>query len=166
MLKKPAAISPILKALTHNFGLKKEMQVMALKKNWVHLVGKTIALHTSPEKLKFKTLTLLVDGPTWKHELTFLKTELIEKINHQLGKTSIQTLILKVGTIPPETLSIPQDRKKGTKALSKEEFSFIQEQLSSVSDDGLKKIIHKAMSRHIQVKRQVKRFDESTDGVS
>ena len=166
MLKKPAPISPILKALTHNFGLKKDMQVMALKKDWSHLVGETIALHTSPEKLKFKTLTLRVDGPTWKHELTFLKAELIEKINRQLGKTSIQTLILKVGSISPQSPLISQEKKRVPKELSKEEVTFIQEQLSSVLDEGLKKTIHKAMSRHIRVKRQVKRFDESTDGVS
>ncbi len=154
MLRKPAAISPILKALTHNFGLKKEMQVMALKKDWAFLVGETIAAHTIPEKMKFKTLTLLVDGPTWKHELTFLQTELIEKINGRLGKAAIQTLILKVGQIPPQSLPIQQEKKRGPNPLSKEESTFIQEELSSVSNDELKKTIQKAISKHLRVRRR------------
>ncbi len=138
--------------MAQGLGLETEMKLLQLKDAWNHLVGKTIAIHTLPQKIRFKTLTLLVDGPTWMHELTFLKQEIIEKINRTLGKEVINALRLRQGQLPSPTIS-PQERGRNErKDLSKEELALLGQQLSSMSDDHLKHVIHRAMEKHLRVK--------------
>lgn len=154
MMKKPSGISPILKRMSHELGLEKEMGLYRLKQAWPKLVGDTIAAHTAPQKMKFKTLTLLVDSPVWMHELTFLKTALIEKINGSLGAGTIQTLLLKVGTLPVQKALKSKRSRREYKSLTDEDRDFIAEQLSGVLDLQLKEVIQRAMARHLSSKKR------------
>ncbi|NOY84367.1 MAG: DUF721 domain-containing protein [Nitrospirae bacterium] len=148
-MKEPAAISPILKTMNRKLGLEKEMIFYRLKKEWPTFVGQTLSEHTRPERLKFKMLTLSVDGPTWMHELTFLKKDIIKKINTRLGKNLIQTLHLKIGILPSQDLPKKHTRFP-QKALSPEAKTLLQEQLSPLKDSPLKKAIREAMERHLR----------------
>lgn len=152
VMKKPAAITPILKSMSQNLGIEKEMLLYRLKKNWPDFVGQTLALHTAPERLKFKTLTLRVDGPTWIHELSFLKRDMIKKINTQIGKNLIQTLHLKIGFTSPQDKPKSFHQKTPTKPLSARAKAVLQEALSGVEDSPLKKAIKQAMERHLRKK--------------
>jgi len=154
-MKKPAAITPILKSVGKGLGLEKEMLLYQLKKSWPELVGATLATHTTPEKLKFKTLTLLVDGPTWMHELSFLKRDMIQKINKRLGKDRVKTLQLKVGPTSPKDVPAQAPRKTSDKPLSTQARAVLQEALASVEDPPLKKVIQKAMERHLRKKEGI-----------
>lgn len=147
--KSPALIAPVLQTLAKNFGLEKGMAVYALKKKWPELVGETIAAHTEPEKMRFSTLTLRVDGAAWMHELTFLKAEIIQKLNKALGSGSIQTLYLRMGALSPQIILKKKTSTASLKPLSEEESEFFNQQLSSVRDDALKQIISKAMQKHL-----------------
>ncbi len=153
MAKKPASISPILQSMTQGLGLEKEMTLYQLKKEWPRLVGQTIAAHTAPEKIKFKTLTLLADGPTWMHELTFLKEKMIQKINETLGKETICTLHLRVGALPPPYTS-PKENKP-LKRLSPAAVALVKEALLPVSDEDLKNVIRHAMERHLRANQHL-----------
>ncbi len=149
MMKEPAAISPILKTMNQKLGLEKEMIFYRLKKEWPVFVGQTLSEHTRPERLKFKMLTLRVDGPTWMHELTFLKKDIIKKINTRLGKNLIQTLHLKVGILPSQDLP-KKNTKSPQKTLSPQAKALLQKQLSPLEDSPLKKAIQEAMERHLR----------------
>lgn len=152
VMKKPAAITPILKSMSKNLGIEKEMLLYRLKKNWSDFVGHTLALHTAPERLKFKTLTLRVDGPTWMHELSFLKRDMIKKINTQIGKNLIQTLHLKIGSISLQDEPKRNHQKTPAKALSARAKAVLQEALSGMEDSSLKEAIKQAMERHLRKK--------------
>lgn len=155
-MKKPAAITPILKSMSQRLGLEKEMTLYRLKKNWPEFVGQGLAKHTLPERLKFKTLTLRVDGPTWMHELSFLKRDMIHKINKKLGKDFIKTLHLKVGPISSQQGGNKQNHKKiPDKALSAHSKEVLQEALSSMEDMPLKRVIEKAMEQHLRKKEGI-----------
>lgn len=149
MMKKPVAITPILKSMGKKFGLEKEMLLYRLKKNWPDFVGQTLSEHTTPERLKFKTLTLRVDGPTWMHELSFLKRDMIKKINTRLGKNLVQTLHLKVGSISLQNVPKKNDQKISEKPLSARAQRVLQEALSSVEDSPLKQAMQQAMEKHL-----------------
>ncbi len=153
-MKKPTAITPILKSMSLKLGLEKEMGLYRLQEEWAQLVGETIAQHTAPEKMQFKTLTLLVDSPVWMHELTFLKTGLIEKINKHLGAETVKTLHLKVNaSLPHRKIQTKKIKRRSFKILDEKDKAVITQELSSVSDDHLKKWIQKAMEKHLRSKK-------------
>ncbi len=163
IMKKPFAISPILKKMTRDLGLEKEMALHQLRQDWPGLVGETIAAHTFPEKMKFKTLTLLVDSPAWIHELTFLKSGLIKKINRKLGKDTLDTLLLKRGPIPSPEQPRTKEIQKARGGRQKKEAAFISKELSSIPDSHLKAVIQRAMERHLESDKNITKSDGVSD---
>lgn len=87
--KGPEKIGNVLAQLLANSGLNEKFEEQKPLLIWEKVVGKTIALHTTPGWVKNKILWILVDDAIWQQELTFLETQIIEKINQQLGGNQI-----------------------------------------------------------------------------
>jgi len=151
MKKGLSAISPLLKAMSKNLGLEKEIKLFRLKEGWPDIVGPAIASHTAPQAIRHHVMTLHVDGAAWLHELSFLKGEILQKINRNLGNGSVRSLRLKIGPVstPKKSEQSDSPQKKKT-PLSKEAQTLVREQVSSVSDDALKRAIQKAMVHHLE----------------
>jgi len=96
---KPQQISTILKPLLKRYGLENQMQIYTLTDQWENLVGYQVAAHTLPYHLKFRKLYLFVDSPTWMNQLIYLKEELKNKINREIGEVWVQDIIMKVGSV-------------------------------------------------------------------
>ena len=88
-LKGPEKIGTVLTQLLENTGLNQKIDEQKSLLIWDKVVGKTIALHTTPGWVKNKILWVLVDDAIWQQELTFLETQIMEKINQQLGGKQI-----------------------------------------------------------------------------
>jgi predicted nucleic acid-binding Zn ribbon protein len=99
---KPQLISEILKPLLKRFGLEAQIQIYTLMDQWEAFVGHQIASHTHPYQLKFHKLYLYVDSPAWMSQLIYLKEELKNKINKEVGAIWVQEIVMKVGTIEAE----------------------------------------------------------------
>ncbi len=151
MKKGLSPISPLLKAMSKNLGLEKGMDLFRLKEGWPDIVGHTIASHTSPQAIRYHVMTLHVDGAAWLHELSFLKEEIRQKINRQLGKNVVRSLRLKIGPVSDlsESRQSMTSQKKRT-PLTTEAQALVKEQVSVVSDDALKRAIRKAMVHHLE----------------
>ena len=85
-----------LKNIINHF-LKKEGIEKGVNQNkallvWGETVGNTIAENTSPEKVEHGVLTIKTNNPSWRQELLFKKQEIIEKLNHKLGKNTIKEI--------------------------------------------------------------------------
>ncbi|MFQ5950179.1 MAG: DUF721 domain-containing protein, partial [Nitrospiria bacterium] len=118
---------------------------------WEEAVGHQIAAHTHPLEIRFDTLTLLVDEAVWMHQLSFMKKEIIEKVNRFLGKRAIRVLRFRISPLPPRP-DPPEDRPVSlTAELAAPEAALLNEQVAAVTDDDLKKAIHRAMRRHLGV---------------
>lgn len=59
---------------------------------WDTCVGKEIARHTEPQKVVKGTMFVRVDNDVWRNELTFLKNEIIQKLNQKVGKKAIREI--------------------------------------------------------------------------
>jgi len=66
---------------------------------WDEIVGDVIADNARPAAFKGKILLVHVSSSTWIHQLQFLKKEMIAKLNHALGKASIDDLKFKIGPL-------------------------------------------------------------------
>ena len=151
------SIAPILKGLGEQFGLEKGLVLFRLQERWKEAVGPQIASHTHPVEIRFDTLVLLVDSAAWIQELSFFKKALIQKCNAFLGGRPIQRLQLKMGPLPPSSLTPAADPIAGvedcTQDCTIEERLFIDEKLSSIADSELKEAIRKAMRRRLSQTR-------------
>ena len=59
---------------------------------WEEVVGDTIAKNTTPEKVEHGILIVRTTTPSWRQELLFKKSQIIDKINASLGKQTIKDI--------------------------------------------------------------------------
>ena len=62
-------------------------------------MGKAIAKNARPAAFKGKLLLVEVSSSTWMHQLQFLKSDIIEKINDAFGKEMVAEIKFKIGTL-------------------------------------------------------------------
>jgi hypothetical protein len=122
-----------------------------LQEIWSHAVGSQIAAHTSPDRLKKDSLFVKVSSPIWMQQLHFLKEEIIDKINRQMGEQFIRNIFFSIGEISP-TAHMNQDPVcffPASFPLRGKDKKIVEESISSVSDQDLKEILKRVMTKDI-----------------
>ncbi len=94
------SIASVLSGIARRHGMESKLLEHKLLRNWPDIAGEPIASHTRPDQIKFKKLYLVVENSVWLQHLTFLKPELIAKINEAAGSAMIMDVVLRVGQIP------------------------------------------------------------------
>jgi predicted nucleic acid-binding Zn ribbon protein len=92
-------VGSVLTGLARRYGLAPRLLEYKLRHRWEDIAGEAIAAHTWPDAIRFKRLYLLVRDSVWLQQLTFLKPELIERINAAAGQTLITDIVLRVGEV-------------------------------------------------------------------
>lgn len=87
--KEPEKIGDILTQVLEKTGLKEKFEEQKPLLVWNKIVGQTIALHTMPGWIKNGVLWIFVNDSIWQQELTFLETQIVEKVNQYLGGKKI-----------------------------------------------------------------------------
>jgi predicted nucleic acid-binding Zn ribbon protein len=64
---------------------------------WDEVVGETIAANAQPAAFKNDLLLVHVTSSTWIHQLQFLKTDIISKLNTALDKPVVAEIKFKIG---------------------------------------------------------------------
>ncbi|WP_455379039.1 DUF721 domain-containing protein [Petrachloros mirabilis] len=98
----------ILSGLAKRLGLESQLLERRLQHEWKDIVGDTIAANTWPDQIRFKKLYVTVRNSVWMQQLTFLKPELLTKLNDRAGGPLLTDITLRVGEVPkavppPET---------------------------------------------------------------
>ena len=99
-LTKPAshAVLGLLKKL----GLTDQARKLRISAAWAQAVGPEIASRTEPQSFNRGVLVVKSASAAWQNELTFLKAEIIEKVNDALeGRATVKELKVISGTIAP-----------------------------------------------------------------
>lgn len=92
-------VSSILSRLAHKLGLETRLLEVQLKRRWTEIAGAQIAAHTRPDQIRFKKLSLLVENSVWLQQLTYLKPELLDKINDAADRKIVTDITLRVGEV-------------------------------------------------------------------
>jgi predicted nucleic acid-binding Zn ribbon protein len=66
-------------------------------KVWEEVVGEAISESARPSRIKGRRLKVTVSDPIWLQELTFLESDIREKLNGRLGRTAVEKIDFKVG---------------------------------------------------------------------
>jgi len=89
------AIGTILKKVVRDLHLGKKLLQYEVVNEWEKIVGKKIASVTTVEKVVDGKLIVRVKSSAWRNELSFLKKEIIKKINKKFMEEIITDIIFK-----------------------------------------------------------------------
>jgi len=70
-----------------------------LARAWEKAVGPPISDNAKPFAVKGSLLLVHVSSSAWLHQLRFLKSDLLEKLNHTLDDQRIEDIKFKIGLI-------------------------------------------------------------------
>jgi hypothetical protein len=126
-----------------------------LQEFWLRAVGFQIGAQTSPDRLKNGSLFVKVSSPAWMQQLHFLREEIIDKINQQMGKEFIKNIFFSIGEVSPAN-RIHQDPLSffpESFPLEGRDKKVIEQSISFISDQELKEILKRVMTKDILRRR-------------
>ena len=85
-------IGGALKKLIKSSGLQKGLDQQKAVDFWSVVVGENITKNTEPISVEYGILKIKVKTPAWRQELQLQKTNIINKLNNELGKKTIKDI--------------------------------------------------------------------------
>ncbi|MGE5255036.1 MAG: DUF721 domain-containing protein [Hyphomicrobiales bacterium] len=93
-----AHISGILTGLLKQFRPEAEQGMLRIWGVWDRVVGADIARNARPAGFQGSILLVHVTSSTWLHHLQYLKKDLLERLNSDLGQTVVGDIKFKIGS--------------------------------------------------------------------
>ncbi len=97
-VKKRASVprlSDFLAECLDAIGYEQSVALDNLIEHWEDVVGNQVASVAKPKKLEKRVLILSVTTPTWRTELSFMKLDLLSKINDYIGTSTVENIIFR-----------------------------------------------------------------------
>jgi hypothetical protein len=91
LIKLGDAISQIFKEEK----LDEKYSIFAIRNGWEGIVGKTVAKHTTQINFLNGLLYVSIDSAVVRNELSYVKEDIMQKVNKFVGKRLVKELILK-----------------------------------------------------------------------
>lgn len=88
----PKALKSSLNALVSKMGIPTVDELGAVFGRWTPLVGEQIAEHARPVALSDGVLVVEVDDQRWATQLKWLASGLVDRLNDDLGRASIERI--------------------------------------------------------------------------
>jgi hypothetical protein len=75
--------------------LDEKYSIFAIRNGWEGIVGKTVAKHTTQINYLQGLLYVSIDSAVVRNELSYVKDDIVQKVNKFVGKRLVKELILK-----------------------------------------------------------------------
>ena len=92
-------LKDILQGLLSGSNLKFNPADAEIWEVWDDVVGPAIAEHAQPSNIKNKVLWVHVAEPIWLQELEFVADTIKEKLNDRLGRTAVEKVNFRLGSL-------------------------------------------------------------------
>lgn len=93
--KMPRTLTAVMADMYRNIGMTDAYEQFTTLQIWEKIVGETIARVTTVERLKDGDLFVRVRNPSWRMELNFRKKEIASRLNEEIGKEMIKSIIFR-----------------------------------------------------------------------
>tara|TARA_B110000503_G_scaffold139367_1_gene227599 strand:- start:346 stop:636 length:291 start_codon:yes stop_codon:yes gene_type:complete len=93
--EKEKPLKQLVDKMLRSYGLGDKLDEMSLVKSWEELVGKMIANHTQEIYFNKGVLFVRLDSSTLRQELSYVKSDLIQRLNEKAGKAMVKDIHLK-----------------------------------------------------------------------
>jgi len=98
----------ILQGLARSQGFDVRLWEYRLQTQWRDIVGDVLAVHTWPTRIRFRKLFIAVDNSVWLHQLMYLKSTLMEKIQSEAPDLYLKDIVFRIGEIPEQKWEEPE----------------------------------------------------------
>jgi predicted nucleic acid-binding Zn ribbon protein len=143
------SFSSILSGLSKRLGLESTLLELRLQRRWLDIVGEPTGSHTWPAQIRFKKLYLIVRNPVWLQQLTFLKPELLARLEGEAGTGFVTDIAIRVGEIPSQNEDAPTvhgpDVPSGP---TKESWAEVASHTAAIQDPSLRELLREVISRY------------------
>lgn len=92
--RRPQSLGDVLATLIQDLGFEKKLSEQSVIAQWPQVVGDKIAKHTRAVTCEGGKLFVEVDSAAWRHELLYMKGQILEGLNRKAGSKVIQEIIL------------------------------------------------------------------------
>lgn len=150
--RRPASISSVLQGMFDQHPMEKRLREGRIWLVWDEAVGEKIAAKAHPAKFHDGLLTVNVSSAPWLQQLTFLKSDIKNKINTLLGEELVVDIFLKSGRMPKREVPSPPPQVSLQPA-SAEELAKIAEQTAEIADEELRIIFQDLILKNMNRKR-------------
>ncbi|HEY5973622.1 MAG TPA: DUF721 domain-containing protein, partial [Geobacteraceae bacterium] len=146
-MRRPAPVADLLEGILAGKPLAKRLHEGKLWPLWNRVVGPQIAGRAQPATFRDGVLTIIVGSAPWRQQLTFLKGEIIAKLNEAMGEPLVTDLFLKAGSLPPA--ASPAPTRPPRRPLTATEQEQIASQTADIPDPELRAALAELLSRHL-----------------
>lgn len=87
-------IGGLVEAVLADLGLTKKLQEYRVLAEWKEAVGPTVATWAQPKRLHKGRLEVAVKSAVWRTQLSFVKQEIVKRINERIGQEVVRELVL------------------------------------------------------------------------
>lgn len=86
----PARFGAVLKSMFAENGWEQRLAIGAVFGRWAQIVGPGLAEHTRPVEYADGELIVVADSPVWATQLRLLASDLVRRLNEELGDGSVR----------------------------------------------------------------------------
>lgn len=88
-MAKNKPVGDLIFKFLQSIGIREKIEENLALVYWDSVVGKKIAENAEPYKIAKGIIFVKVEDTVWRNELQYFKNEIIEKLNHKLGKKTV-----------------------------------------------------------------------------
>ena len=88
------SLGDAIKEMLKKYNLEQKVTVTEIYQSWEKIMGPSINRHTQSIELRDKVLVIRLDSSAMRHELSFAKSKIVEKINEHIGHHVIDDVLL------------------------------------------------------------------------
>jgi len=98
-MERPASLANVLSEALKRANIDMDLELVRLWNRWACVVGPTVSQNARPAVIKGGMLIVYVSNTPWMQQLQFLKDDIKDKLNSDLGKPVIEEIRFKIGPI-------------------------------------------------------------------
>ena len=95
----PQPISDVLRDVVEKLSRAKKSELSKILSKWASCVGKELARHSRPARLKGGTLLVAVDDSAWFYQANLQKEGLLKALQKKIGAKKIQNIQFRIGKV-------------------------------------------------------------------
>jgi hypothetical protein len=135
-------IGPLVAETINRLGRAQELLEPRAIVAWADVAGPRVAARTRAEALRNGVLTVRVDGAAWLHELTYLKADLLARLNEHLGGGAARDIRFLPGTMPPAPARpAPAPRDEDLPPVDPAVATRIRQETAAIEDPALREAV-------------------------
>ncbi len=127
--------------------------------HWKEIVGDELIRYTNPSYIKNGILFIDVTNSMWAHHLTFLKRDIIDKVNRKIKKNVVKDLRFRCGSFNPNNFVSNKeteiDINKEDIPITEHEKTLIDSYVSEIPDDTIKTLMREIITTDFKNKKRL-----------